>query len=130
MDLGLLPSIIPAWVWIKPSHHNQEENYGKECIHVKYCPYQFTDGKRCNRPGCLGYWKDMERSHGDVVYIKFRVLHSHYIVDSYAQGRNTSHIMKHMGRLATDDECIWVKKLRNNLKIPQHILDDFNRLWP
>lgn len=117
---------IPDWAWRPNLEHNQEEDFGRKCEYISFCPYRYKDGTICGKIGCAGvWWQDVTRSHDDVVYKVAVVRHAHYLVDSYPQSRNTSHIIPGTLRLAEPNETEWRLVLKQNLKIPRHIIEDF-----
>jgi len=123
-----MPRKPPSWTWNSPLKHNREDNNGDDCSHVKHCPYIMFDGTRCNKPGCLSIWKSHKytRLLGKPM-VWYRVMHSHYLVGSYAQNRNTSHIIEGTQRPAKENEIIRTWRVRNDIKFPKYLIEDFER---
>lgn len=123
-----MPRKPPHWTWINPVQHNREDEFGNGCHHIKHCPYVLADGSKCNKPGCLGLWKS--KKHSDLKnkpMVMYIVRHAHYIVDSYAQSRNTSHIIEGSQRPARENEILTTWRVRKDIKFPKYILEDFDR---
>jgi predicted nucleic-acid-binding Zn-ribbon protein len=117
---------IPNWSWRRPRKHNKEENNGEDCQHIEFCLYRYKDGSFCGKPGCVGWWKDPVYSTDGMTYKVLRIQHAHYIVDSYAQGRNTSHVIRQTRTRCSPIELQHRTFLKGKLKIPDHIIDMFS----
>lgn len=123
-----MPRIIPSWTWRRPLYnHNHEEDSGKNCVFVK-CQYILPDKSICGKPGCLKWWKVPHQVNtSDIILKELVVQHGHYLVDSYAQRRNTAHVVIGTHRRAKEDELIRTVVLKNNLKISNYLLEDFQK---